>query len=508
MRKFVYSSIVAAFLLAITAPGVMAERVVILHTNDTHSQIDPDKNNLGGILRRKVLIDSVRRVEQNVVLVDAGDAVQGSLFFTLFDGEVEQKMMNELGYDIQILGNHEFDNGIEKLAAQYADVNASLLSTNYDFTGTLLQDKFVPYVLRRVGDKRIAFIGVNVRPQGLIDSDNYPGVTYFESIPTANAMAEYLKKNLAVDKVIALTHIGYNESSENDPALAASSEFIDIIIGGHSHSGVYPGNPDGYATVVTNKVGAPVQIAQMGKSGLMLGEIVIDFDKPDGEQITSRAIAVDSSLDRHISASDEALLAPYRHRVDSISAIEIGTLATEMESNSTILSNFLSDWIKSTGDRLAGQKVDFALLNKGGIRNSLPAGVITQGNIINMLPFNNRIVVVEISGEKLVELMDIIASQDGQAVSAEVSGKYDRKTRKMTSLKINGRNIDPGKRYVVATIDYLWRGGDNMSPLSESTLIARSANLLYRDLIEEFTDGDFRGKTVKGDSKPRLSAVR
>ena len=108
----------------LAAEYVDAERLVILHTNDTHSQIDPNEKNLGGVLRRKVLIDSVRAAEPNVMLVDAGDAVQGTLYFSLFGGEVEQKVMNELKYDIQILGNHEFDNGMESLARYIKGLNA------------------------------------------------------------------------------------------------------------------------------------------------------------------------------------------------------------------------------------------------------------------------------------------------------------------------------------------------------------------------------------------------
>ncbi|MCH5346758.1 MAG: bifunctional metallophosphatase/5'-nucleotidase [Muribaculaceae bacterium] len=491
------------------ASDIIAQRVVILHTNDTHSQIDPDKNNQGGVLRRKVLIDSVRAAEPNVMLVDAGDAVQGSLFFTLFDGEVEQMMLNKLGYDIQIVGNHEFDNGLTKLAQQYATAEPTLLATNYDFTGTPLEGMFVPYVIKEAGGKRIGFIGINIEPRGLIDSDNYAGLKYFDSGKTAEAMARYLKENLAVDKVVALTHIGFNSSKvTDDKDIAGETSYIDIIIGGHSHEGVYPGNPNDLPTAVGNHDGRPVYIAQMGKAGLLLGEITIDFDKPEGEQVSRRAIPVNDRLDSRITTDDIALLAPYRSRVDSISAIEIGTTAGEMISGSDELSNFLSDWVKSRGEKIAGRKVDFGLLNRGGIRNSLPGGTLTQGNIINMLPFNNRIVVVDITGDKLLELMDIIAGQGGQAFSGEVSGRYDRKNNKMVSVKINGKDIDPKRVYTVATIDYLQRGGDSMFPLTESTLIARSPNLLYRDLIEEFTDGDFKGKTVKGSPKPRLTPVK
>ena len=107
-----------------------AEKLVMLHTNDTHSQIDPfDEDNLGGVLRRKVVIDSVRAAEPNVLLIDAGDAVQGSLFFTLFGGEVEERMLNALGYDIRILGNHEFDNGIDSIGHWMKMSDAELIST-------------------------------------------------------------------------------------------------------------------------------------------------------------------------------------------------------------------------------------------------------------------------------------------------------------------------------------------------------------------------------------------
>ena len=121
---------VVGMVASMGAQEVMAQRLVILHTNDTHSQIDPDDKGRGGVLRRKALIDSVRGIEPNVLLVDAGDAVQGTLYFTLYKGEVEQKMLNALGYDVQILGNHEFDNGIAALARNYRNATPCLLYTS------------------------------------------------------------------------------------------------------------------------------------------------------------------------------------------------------------------------------------------------------------------------------------------------------------------------------------------------------------------------------------------
>ena len=136
--------------------GTRLSHFIILHTNDTHSRIDPDASGRGGVLRRRGVIDSVRNAEANVLLVDVSDAVQGTLYYSLFGGEVERKMMNALGYDIQILGNHEFDNGMEALAREWGQLKASRLTTNYDLTDTPLDSMFKPYEIRTVGDRRIA----------------------------------------------------------------------------------------------------------------------------------------------------------------------------------------------------------------------------------------------------------------------------------------------------------------------------------------------------------------
>ena len=186
------------------------EKLVILHTNDTHSQIVPGNDNLGGVMRRKAIIDSVRNAEKNVLLVDAGDAVQGTLYFYLYGGKVEQEVMNILGVEARILGNHEFDNGIDSLAAVLKYSDAEMLSANYDLSQTPLDGRFKPYTIKEYGGKRIGIIGINLDPNGIISPDNFKGLEYLPIVATANLTAEKLKKEEKVDAVIALTHIGYN----------------------------------------------------------------------------------------------------------------------------------------------------------------------------------------------------------------------------------------------------------------------------------------------------------
>ncbi len=155
LSKLRTSTLVAAMVSVAVCWSAPDNKLVIMHTNDTHSQIEPADNGLGGIARRKAIIDSVRAAEPNTLLVDAGDMVQGTLFYYLCKGEVENKLADMLGYDIRILGNHEFDNGAEEWAKQMKDTKSTWIATNYDLRGTEMGKKFVPYSIREAGGRKI-----------------------------------------------------------------------------------------------------------------------------------------------------------------------------------------------------------------------------------------------------------------------------------------------------------------------------------------------------------------
>ena len=232
LRTVALAAAMASVAMCWSAPD---NKLVIMHTNDTHSQVEPDDKGLGGIARRKTLIDSVRAAEPNTLLVDAGDMVQGTLFYYLYKGDVENRLADMLGYDMRILGNHEFDNGAEDWARRMKDTKSTWLSTNYDLREAEMGKKFVPYTIREVGGRKIGFIGLNLDPDGIIAPGNYNGVKYLDLYKAANATAWYLKNIEHCDMVVALTHIGYEptETGTSDLELAAKSEDIDIIIGGH-----------------------------------------------------------------------------------------------------------------------------------------------------------------------------------------------------------------------------------------------------------------------------------
>lgn len=479
-------------------------RLVILHTNDTHSQLDPDDKDRGGILRRKVLIDSVRNAEKNVLLIDAGDAVQGTLYFTLHGGEAERKMMDALGYDIQIAGNHEFDNGMESLARQYRESKVVKISTNYDFRGTSLDGLFVPYAIKEYDGQRIGIIGINLNPEGMIDSKNCKGVKYLDALKAANSTAWHLKYNEHADAVIAVTHVGYDESvppTPSDMDIARNSEDIDIIIGGHSHTLINPENPKSPLHKVPNLNGDTVLIAQTEKAGRYLGEITLDLStmKPK-----SRLITVNRRLDDRIDTKTAKLLESYRHGVDSLMSVKITRTKNALNSDEPALLNMVTDFVLQQGKTITHGDIDLAIMNKGGIRRSLPKGDITKGMIISMLPFENHITVIDIKGNDLIDAFDIMANRDGDGVSNGIKILYDGTTGKCIEIAINGTPVAPEKTYRVATIDYLANGGDYMKPLTKGTVVAKSENILYEDLINYLASDKMKGKRLNPSNEARM----
>jgi len=484
--KNILAFIGIAAMLPFCSMTVSAEDLVILHTNDTHSQIDPDdKDNRGGIARRKVIVDSVRAVEPNVVLIDAGDAVQGTLYFNLFSGEVEQKAMNLLGYDLRILGNHEFDNGIDSLASVLSIADSKFLATNYDLSETPLSGKFRKYDIRQFGDKRIGFIAINLNPTGIISDGNYNGVEYLDAVDAANSAAWWLKNVDSCDMVVAISHIGYDPAVlPGDKSLAGQSSNIDIIIGGHSHDLIDP--QDGkFRWYIPNRDGYEVLVTQVGKSGKNIGQITIDLDNLTTDY---KIIPVDNRLDNRLDPAMTELIAPYRAGVDSLMRMPVGKTAKELPQTSQELLNWTSDIVYERGKQLAPD-VDFAILNKGGLRRGLPKGTITEGQIITMMPFDNRVEVIDIKGEDLLAAFRQMAVVGGNGISDQVRVEYDydkddeHEIPEITEVTVNGQQLDGDRTYRVATIDYLAKGGDYMPTLANHKLVAKSENILYKDVL-------------------------
>ena len=272
-----------AFLVIISTFQLAAEKkikLVILHTNDTHSQVEPTENsnlktaNMGGYARRMGVIEKIRSEEKNVLLFDAGDFSQGTPYFNFFNGRVEIDALNRMQYDAGTLGNHEFDNGIDTLAVILKNARFPLISSNYELENTPIKNLIQPYLILKKFGLKIGIMALNVDPKSLIIESNYRELVYRDPIEKAKETSAFLKKKQKCDLVICLSHLGSDSTAidVNDFTIAHQTKYIDIILGGHSHSLLED-------TKTNNADGKKVIIAQMGKSGLYLGRIDIELEK-------------------------------------------------------------------------------------------------------------------------------------------------------------------------------------------------------------------------------------
>lgn len=252
--------------------------LTILHTNDTHSQVEALEEGkrdefCGGYTRRMGLIAQERKDDPNLLVFDAGDFCQGTPYFNFYHGRIEIDAMNRMGYDAVMLGNHEFDNGVDTLAAILQGAQFPVVCANYDVKGSVLEGLVLPYTVIRRQNVRIGVFGIGIDPAGLIAERNFAPLQYLDPIATAQDVANTLKNKEKCDVIVCLSHQGTHPSAEgklSDVELAQATRNINIIIGAHTHktlTNVYIPNLDGDS----------VFLAQMGKSGARIGKIQVEI---------------------------------------------------------------------------------------------------------------------------------------------------------------------------------------------------------------------------------------
>ncbi len=288
-RNFLYQTfftggaLVAGSRLLEAGEYLAPQQLVILHTNDVHSRLEPfpmdgsRNQGLGGVAARSELIKKIRSENEHVLLLDSGDIFQGTPFFNIYKGEPEIKAMTAMGYDACTIGNHDFDLGLENLATQLSNhANFPMVVTNYDFTGTEMENKTEPYRIFKKGKVKIGVFGLGIALKGLVP-ENLAGKTqYLDPVEKANATADLLKKQKGCDMIICLSHLGYSYSGEykiSDVLLAKDSRNIDLILGGHTHT--FLDAP----VLLKNKDGDDVIINQVGFAGIILGRLDFEFSK-------------------------------------------------------------------------------------------------------------------------------------------------------------------------------------------------------------------------------------
>lgn len=260
-----------------------AYKLTVLHTNDQHSRIEPfdssySRNpNQGGFARRATLIQQIRSQEKNVLLLDAGDIFQGTPYFNFYGGELEFKLMSMMGYDAATMGNHDFDNGLDGFLKALPNAKFPFITSNYDFSNTILDGKTEKYKIFKKDGIKVGLFGVGIELDGLVGKKQYQETKYLNPVEIAQHYADFLRKEKGCDLVICLSHIGFDYRDDadkiSDKKLAAQTDNIDLILGGHTHT--FLPEPQSF----TNKSGKNVLVNQVGWAGLLLGRIDFYFDK-------------------------------------------------------------------------------------------------------------------------------------------------------------------------------------------------------------------------------------
>ena len=274
MKKLILTTFAFA---AIASAALQAQDLVILHLNDTHSHIDPERSgkNAGhaGVIETAAYIDQVREEEgkNNVLLLHAGDFSQGTSYFTELNGDMEIDVLNATGYDVVCLGNHEFDNGMEALARRLANLKPDVVCANYDFSETPLAKYVKPYVIVKRGGLKIGIIGLLANVADVVDSRIAAQLKFLDPAASTQTYADYLKDVKKCDLVICLSHLGYDGEPYTDVQLAARVRKVDVIVGGHSHTYLKD------KVLVKDLDGKDVVIVQDGKWGLNVGRLDIEM---------------------------------------------------------------------------------------------------------------------------------------------------------------------------------------------------------------------------------------
>lgn len=465
MRRFNNLMLVALAALIslalLTAPSALAEelKLGICHTNDTHGHMLPfrahGEEGWGGVAKRRVAIQRARSDTGYYWLVlDAGDVFQGTPLSNMLTGFLDLECMNQMGYDAMCLGNHEFDFGFELIRSRMLDVNFNMLCANVidRERGTSVGK---PYVILRRGDYRIGVIGLTTET---LVYETHPrvkdSVIVFPAIPVAKSLAGYLRST-GCDIVIALTHEGYNR----DLALAEAVPELDVVVGGHTH------------TVLDEptRVG-DVLVTQDGQWGENLGVLKLTYSRPDeGGRFALASYEneyVPLSPDQPVDDGLVVFIGDYNQRL----AAEMGKLVctaamdfpvdrVRLEENA--LANMVADALR------AQVGSDVAVFNGGNFRAPLRAGEITYGDLYGVLPYDNFLMNVTVTGAKLREIMEYAGRQYGDGGFPQVSGmRVKYVDGELQELTVGGQPVDPAREYTVLVTDFLAIGGDGF-PLNE-----------------------------------------
>jgi 5'-nucleotidase / UDP-sugar diphosphatase len=489
------ASVIQTGSAAVAAGGLT---FTILHSNDTHDHLEPTtytgkdsagkdyKLQYGGVGRIKTLIDNLKKTSINPVVLDAGDVFTGTIYGMIYKGLADLAYMEAFGVQAQTIGNHEFDNGPSQLAEYIKNATFPVVSANIDASAEpILKDLIKPSTILEIGGQKVGIVGVTT-PGTPITSSPGDKVKFLDPLPSVQKAVDDLRAQ-GINKIILLSHLGYSE----DLKLAPQLKGIAVIVGGHSHTplGQYTGNglpaSEGtYPTVLKDGNGKTILITQVWEWGKFYGNLRLTLNN-DGVPVAWKGtvIPVNESFkaDTRLNATLKAFTVPldgFRKTVVGSSSVLLNGERADVRKRETNLSNLIADanlW------RTKNLGTTISLQNGGGVRASIQAGTITQGDILNVQPFGNTLYVLEITGAELKAALENGVSQweAGAGRFMHVSGlKYtfdlaQKPGSRVTDVQIGTvkdgfKPLDPTATFKVVTNNFVAGGGDGFDVLKNA----------------------------------------
>lgn len=488
-------------LLSFVAPVCGETKLTILHTNDTHSRMLPFDSKVngpdsGGIVRRAGLVQTIRNEVGELLLLDAGDILQGTPYYSIFKGEACYKTAKACGYDATTLGNHELDNDLANLQTQLASSGMRLLCCNvfYNATG---RHVFAPYKIFVRNGRKIAVIGsIGNEAWANIDRKIRAPLTQQDQTTAVRETAQRIRRY--VDLVILLSHAGI----EFDKQLAANVAEVDLIIGGHTHEELPTPlliNNLPAAGKTTNGIGGTI-VAQAGEWGNFVGRINLTLD--DDGKIASWS----GSLER-VTAAYESAASPeikqivdsYSQRLGNVMNTVVGQSASELSFSKNLgkkamlpMGTFTAESMRAAGN------ADICVVNSGAIKGSIKAGDITKGDVFEALPYDNSVVTFTMTGEALQAMLNHISSHYGDPDGyqfAGITGSLNLNSGKSENILIGGQPLDVKREYRVSTSAFMANGNiageilfAKILKVEDSGILMRDAAIAYLEKVKKLPD--------------------
>ena len=512
----------------------LSDDIIILHLNDVHCGVNDNIGYDGFVLYRDELYEKY----PNIISVDVGDHIQGGTLGSISEGSAIINIMNKVGFDVAILGNHEFDYGIDQLSKLGETITSKYISSNFCYKKNKTS-VYNPFKIIEKGGKKIAFIGVltpltfsKTYLSTLRDSN---GDAIYDFLTGNNTQELYdrvqenvnkVRKEEGADYVILLTHIGMELEQYTSDKLLSKIENVDAVLDGHTHLI--------YNTTKKDINTKDIHISQTGTKLQSIGKLIIKndgtiaseiiqvipepSDKTNAIKLTRGGKEVWVNKDMNTFIND--IFNVYKNELSILYGSSEYDLVIRPEGTTDshfiycryqecTVGNLLADAFKSAG------KSDAAILNGGGVRSGINKGDLTRSQIMSVAPFFNNLIVKMLPGQCILDALEFGVSKHPSASGGfpQVSGiSYDIDTslnskvetdsqglflkitgkRKVTNVKINGEEIDPNKNYSISMSDYIGNGGDGYTMIAKYEVF-KEGLLTDTDAIAYYIKNDLNG---------------